>query len=162
MEQIAPGGLIGPDEGTPTINPIGGQMMLKVPDALTHDAYSVHHNVVPAGSPGPRPHRHLFHDEVFYVLEGTLTVRVGHERYTAGPGSFVVVPRGAVHQPSNSGNGPAHVLLLFSPGGMDSFFLEVAERRLPLQAVPTDPAVLADLDAFATRYGYEFATFDPA
>jgi mannose-6-phosphate isomerase-like protein (cupin superfamily) len=152
--------LIGPDDGTPTINPIGGRMVRKIPDGLTHGSYSIHDNVLPAGSPGPRPHRHLDHDEVFYVIEGTLAVRIDGERHTAGPGSFVVVPRGAVHQPSNPTADPVHVLLLFSPGGMDTFFLEAAERKLPLQAIPDDPAVLADLEAFTARYGYEFAAFD--
>jgi len=152
--------LIGPQEGTPTVNPIGGKMMLKIPDALTHDGFSVHDNVLARGSPGPRAHRHRRHDEVFYVLEGTLAVRIEQLQISATPGSFVVVPRGAVHQPSNPGDLPAHVLLFFSPGGMDTFFLEVAERKLPLQAIPTDPAVQAELDAFIARYDYEFAEFD--
>jgi mannose-6-phosphate isomerase-like protein (cupin superfamily) len=152
--------LIGPHEGTPTVNPIGGRMTQKIPDALTHGAFSVHDNALPAGSPGPRPHRHLRHDEVFYVLDGTLTVRINQEQVTAPAGSFVVVPRGAIHQPSNPSDAPVHVLLFFSPSGMDRFFLDVAERKLPLQAIPTDPSVQAELDAFIARYDYEFAEFD--
>lgn len=50
-------------------------------------------------------------------------------------------------------------MLVFSPGGMDRFFVEVAERRLPLQAVSSDPAVLAELAEFTARYGFEFAEF---
>lgn len=160
MEPTSFAGLIGPHEGTPTINPIGGRMVQKIPDTLTHNGFSVHDNVLPPGSPGPRPHRHLRHDEVFYVLDGTLTVRVDDERFTAETGSFVVVPRGAVHQPSNPSESPAHVLLFFSPGGMGTFFLEAAERKMPLQAIPTDPGVLADLDAFIAHYDYEFAEFE--
>ena len=154
--------LIGPSDGTPTMNPIGGQMVRKIADTMTHAAYSIHDNILPGGSPGPRPHRHLHHDEVFYVLDGTLTVRVESQRFTAEAGSFVVIPRGSIHQPSNPSTTPTHVLLLFSPGGMDQFFLEVAALQLPLQAVPIDPAVQEALDAFTNRYGYEFATFDEA
>ena len=44
---------------------------------------------------------------------------------------------------------------------MDSFFEEAAERRMPLQAVPTDPAVLEELAAFTGKYGYEFAESPP-
>jgi len=47
-----------------------------------------------------------------------------------------------VHQPSNPGTEPTRVLLIFSPAGMERFFEEAAEGRIPLQAVPTDPDVL--------------------
>ncbi len=162
MGDDSPSFLIGPAEGTPTVNPIGGQMVRKITDAMTHGNFSVHDNILPAGSPGPRPHRHLRHDELFYVLDGTLTVRIEGDYVTASPGSFVVVPRGAVHQPSNPSDAPVHVLLIFSPGGMDRFFLDVAERGLPLQSVPADPSVQEALAAFTSEYGYEFASFDPA
>ncbi|HEX2742613.1 MAG TPA: hypothetical protein VHM69_19390 [Rubrobacter sp.] len=66
---------------------------------------------------------------------------------------------GVVHQPSNPGTEPTRVLLIFSPAGMDRFFEEAAEGRMPLQAVPTDPEVKERLDSFTSRYGYEFAEF---
>jgi hypothetical protein len=87
------------------------------------------------------------------VVDDALTVRVGARTLTAPAGSFVVVPRGAVHQPSNPRPESVRVLLIFSPAGMDGFFVEAAARRLPLQAVPTD------LAEFTSRYGYEFAEF---
>jgi len=88
-------------------------------------------------------HRH--HDETFYVLEGELTVRVETRKITAPTGSFVVVPRGTVHQPSNPGTEPTRVLIIFSPAGMDHFL-----------AAPTDPRVQEKLTAFTEKYGYEF------
>lgn len=51
------------------------------------------------------------------------------------------------------------MLLIFSPAGMDRFFEEAAEGRIPLQAVPNDPAVLDKLATFTEKYGYEFAEF---
>ena len=154
------GGLfVGPEEGKAITNPIGGHMVVKVRDGDTGGAYSVHDNFIPAGSPGPLPHLHRDHEETFYVLEGELTVRVGARRITAPAGSFVVIPRGVVHQPSNPGTEPTRVLLIFSPAGMDRFFEEAAEGRMPLQAVPADPDVKERLDSFTSRYGYEFAEF---
>src|SRR3712207_2557658 len=133
------GGLfVGPGDGKEIPNPIGGRMVVKVCDADTGGAYSIHDNTLPPGSPGPRPHIHRHHEEAFYVLEGELTVRVGSRTITARAGSFVVVPRGEVHQPSNPGTEPTRVLLIFSPAGMDRFFEEAAEGRMPLQAEPTD------------------------
>ena len=70
-----------------------------------------------------------------------------------------MVPRGVVHQPSNRGSQSTTVLLIFSPAGMDRFFEKAAERRMPLQAPPTDPAVERELAAFVAKYGYEFVEF---
>jgi quercetin dioxygenase-like cupin family protein len=152
---------LGPADGKVLPNPIGGRMMVKVRDEDTNGAYSIHDNTIPPGSPGPRPHLHRNHEEAFYVLEGELTVR-GEARTIAAPaGSVVVVPRGVVHQPSNPRPEPTRVLLIFSPAGMDRFFEEAAERRMPLQAVPTDPAILEVLAKFTEKYGYEFAEFPP-
>jgi quercetin dioxygenase-like cupin family protein len=148
---------VGPDEGKALPNPIGGRMVVKVRDTDTDGSFSVHDNVIPAGSPGPLSHLHRDHEETFYVLEGELTVRVDERWIKAPAGSFVVIPRGVVHQPSNPTTGPTRVLLIFSPSGMEHFFEEAAEGRIPLQAVPEDPDVLAKRDAFAAKYGYEFA-----
>jgi hypothetical protein len=85
-------------------------------------------------------------------------VRVGPRTITAPAGSFVVVPRG-VHQPANLGTQPTKVSLISSPAGMDRFFEEMAERYMPLQAVPTSSEVLEELATFTEKYGYEFAEF---
>ena len=148
---------VGPADGKDLTNPIGGGMVVKIRDGDTAGAYSVHDNTIPPGSPGPRPHFHRHHEEAFYVLEGELTVRVGSSKIVAPVGSFVVVPRGVVHQPSNPGTQPTRVLLVFSPGGMDRFFEEAAEGRIPLAVVADDPVVLERLEAFTEKYGYEFA-----
>ena len=44
-------------------------------------------------------HRHPDTDEVFVVLTGSLTIRLGDEDVTLGPGQLYVVPRGVEHQP---------------------------------------------------------------
>ena len=153
---------VGPADGKDLTNPIGGAMVVKVRDSDTAGAYSVHDNTIPAGAKGPRPHLHRGHEEAFYVLEGELTVRVGPRNIVAPAGSFVVVPRGVAHRPSNPGAQPAKVLLVFSPAGMDRFFEEAAEGRVPLAGPPpTDPEVLERLGAFTEKYGYEFAELLP-
>ena len=149
---------VGPSDGIVLVNPIGGRMVIKA-SAQETGGYSLHENILPAGSPGPRPHIHHNHEEAFYVLEGELTMRVGSRTLTAPAGSFLVVPRGVVHQPSNPGAQPARVLLIFSPAGMDGFFAEAAERRIPLQAAPNAPANQPVPDDFAQKYSFELAEF---
>ena len=157
MKVESEGLFVGPDQGKVLPNPIGGRMVVKVRDGDTGGSFSVHDNVIPAGSPGPLPHLHRDHEKTFYVLEGELKVRVGERRITAPVGSFVVIPRGVVHQPSNPTTKTTRVLLIFSPAGMERFFEEAAEGRIPLHAVPTDPEVLERRAAFVEKYGYEFA-----
>ena len=162
MRDVDEGIFVGPGDGKDLTNPIGGGMVVKLRDKHTAGAYSVHDNTIPPGSPGPRPHLHRHHEEAFYILEGELTVRVGPRKIVAPAGSFVVVPRGVVHQPSNPGPEPTRVLLVFSPAGMDRFFEEAAEGRVPLAGPPpTDPEVLERLEAFTEKYGYEFAELPP-
>lgn len=64
---------------------------------------------------GPGAHAHP-KDDVFYVLEGTMSVLVG-DRWTDAPrGSFVLVPGGVVHDFENRGDERAGVLNLSLPG----------------------------------------------
>ena len=115
----------------------------------------MHDNIIPAGSPGPLPHLHRNHEETFYVLEGELTVRVGERRITAPVGSFVVIPRGVVHQPSNPGTEPTRVLLIFFPSGMEHFFEEAAEGRIPCRRCQQTLTFSKDA-TLVRKYGYEF------
>jgi mannose-6-phosphate isomerase-like protein (cupin superfamily) len=153
---------VGPGDGRDLTNPIGGAMVVKVRDEYTAGAYSVHDNTIPPGSPGPSPHLYRHYEEAFYALEGELTVGIGTRKVVGPAGSFVVVPGGAVYQPSNPGAEPTRVQMVFSPGGMEGFFEEAARGRIPLLGQPpTDPEVLERLTAFTERYGYEFAELPP-
>jgi quercetin dioxygenase-like cupin family protein len=50
----------------------------------------------PGGGSPEGTHTHEF-DQIFYVLDGTMTVEVEGERMIAGPGSLVVFPAGTRH-----------------------------------------------------------------
>ncbi|HVE92292.1 MAG TPA: cupin domain-containing protein [Actinomycetota bacterium] len=77
----------------------------------------------------PTPHVHHRHHERFFVLEGSFEFLVGDEVVHAGPGAFIDVPPGVVHDFHNPGPGPARLLGLVSPGGLNGYFLEV-ERHI--------------------------------
>jgi mannose-6-phosphate isomerase-like protein (cupin superfamily) len=71
------------------------------------------------GPPGPPRwiaplHLHRNDDEAWYVLEGTLCVRVGKDIVEAHAGSAVLVPRGTPHTYWNPGQGLLRYLLIMT------------------------------------------------
>jgi mannose-6-phosphate isomerase-like protein (cupin superfamily) len=70
---------------------------------------------------GPPRHTHSREDESFYILTGTLDVECGEDRFRAGPGSFVFLPRNLPHVFRSVG-GPATALLIVTRGGPDDNF----------------------------------------
>lgn len=82
-------------------------------------------------------HRHHVTDESFYVLEGSLTVRLNDETRDYPAGSYVLIPRGTPHAQGNRGNVPVRVLLTMTPGGFEQSFLD--RVRLFETVKPGDP-----------------------
>jgi mannose-6-phosphate isomerase-like protein (cupin superfamily) len=71
------------------------------------------------GPPGPPRwiaplHLHRNDDEAWYVLEGTLCVRVGTDMVEAKAGSAIFVPRGTAHTYWNLGPGLVRYLLVMT------------------------------------------------
>jgi quercetin dioxygenase-like cupin family protein len=107
---------------------------------------------------GPPPHIHEREQESFYVLEGTLEIRMGDMTVQAGTGDFVHISCGTVHAFRNTGSDMARVLLIFSPGGMERFFeetLELVEDRSAPQPSNMDEVVARYVEA-APRHGLVF------
>jgi quercetin dioxygenase-like cupin family protein len=76
---------------------------------------------------GPPPHLHRQHEETFYVLDGEFTFQVGERTIRANPGTFVFVPRHVAHGFRSTGTGPGKLLALFTPGGYEKYFEELAQ-----------------------------------
>ncbi len=84
-----------------------------------NDAFVIAEWRDPGGPSGPPrliapPHLHRSDDEAWYVLEGTLRVRVGNEVVEARAGSAVFAPRGTPHTYWNPGRSPARYLLVMT------------------------------------------------
>jgi quercetin dioxygenase-like cupin family protein len=131
--------------------PTGPPMMVKIDGRSVHDAYSLLEYTHEAGAAGPPAHVHHEHEEAFHVMEGQLTLTVDGTEYTLGPGDYAVVPRGAVHRPSNAGDVPTRFFFINSPA-MDGFFVAMADLNAATDGAPS-PADLADLGA---RWDTEF------
>jgi len=92
-------------------------------------------------------HVHTREDEYFYVVDGTLTVRLGEEEFEAGPRSFVFLPRNIPHSWDVVGDEPATVLLMTVPAMLEEFLREFHEAS-------SGPAGARDL--VAEKYGITF------
>ncbi|WP_018685542.1 cupin domain-containing protein [Actinokineospora enzanensis] len=90
----------------------------------TRGSLAVVDTVVPAHN-GPPPHQHADADESFYVLEGRFDVWAGGKHFTIGPGDFVFVPRGTEHIWKNAGDTTARMIRIYTPGGMERFFIDI-------------------------------------
>jgi quercetin dioxygenase-like cupin family protein len=125
-------------------------------------AYFAMEAIVPPGG-GPPPHIHTLEDETFYVLDGECTFRLGDELVTAGPGDFVNVPRGLVHNFHNASDALLRMIITFTPSGIEKFFEETLERTLDPTATPPDnlDEVNARFAEAAPRYGLEFLVEAP-
>jgi mannose-6-phosphate isomerase-like protein (cupin superfamily) len=100
----------------------GNRLAIKV----ASERQSVFDYTAPAGFPGPPLHIHPGFDEVFLVLEGHLTVRVGDEVSRLDPGSLAFVPGPVPHTFANIEAEPVRFLLLCAPGGFEDYFRAVA------------------------------------
>ena len=103
---------------------------------------------VPPGANVPPPHSHADHEELVYVLDGTLRYTVGGETRDLKPGDAMGTPKGVPHAFSNPHAATARVLVMNSPGIDPQYFREVA--ALASAGGPPDRARLAGV---MQRYG---------
>jgi uncharacterized cupin superfamily protein len=74
---------------------------------------------VDPGKPGPGAHAHEANEELFYVIEGTMTFLVGDKHVDAPNGTFLRIPAGVTHDFENRTSQRAGVLNVFIPGGFE-------------------------------------------
>ena len=146
--------VVGPGEGKMVSGRAGGYVLeTKATDDHTRGAYAFQEMTVAPEFSWIPPHIHHNEDEALYGLEGELTVRVGDDIHTVGPGTFVLMPRGVVHTFANPEVVPAKVLVISSPGAVIGYFEEAAALT---NASPTGGPDMEKLVALAATYGIEF------
>ena len=124
----------------------------------TGGQYSLVEILAPDGYEGVL-HVHHFEDEGFYIIEGELTFYVGEQTIKAQPGSFLFGPKDVPHA-FTVDSGPARLLFILSPAGMEGLIREMGEpaRSLSIPPQPEEPpdeAEMGRLMAIAERYGGE-------
>lgn len=95
-------------------------------------------------------HRHRSESETIHILDGEFEVTMDARVARLKPGQTLHVPAGTVHATRNVGTRRGRRMLIYSPAGIERFFLEAG-------AVTADAGVnLGALVDAATRYGWEF------
>ena len=87
------------------------------------------------GFDGPDPHSHDDHTDAFYVLGGTVEMRLGSERIVAGPGTFVAATPGVEHS-FTSGPEGGRLLNIHAPSTGFHDRLRAMSRAVPGEATP--------------------------
>jgi quercetin dioxygenase-like cupin family protein len=103
---------------------MGILVTVKVRAADTGGAYSVFEDYIPPGA-GPVPHTHTKEDETIFVLDGKLRAWLGGKEYNLQRGDFVHMPRGVQHYFKNVSDDPTRMLLSYTPGGFEQWFLDI-------------------------------------
>ena len=134
---------VAPGEGRTADVGVIQMRVLAAGEATTNRAFTLAEFT---GGQGPWtvPHLHREMEESFFILDGEFTFPIGQETIPAGPGSYVLVPRGTRHTIS-AGAGGGRLLVLMVPGkDWHKMFFELA--NLPPNSI-TDPAVRAAISA---------------
>jgi mannose-6-phosphate isomerase-like protein (cupin superfamily) len=100
--------------------------VFKADEAETRSKYSVSEWWLEPRTQGPGPHSHP-EDDLFYVIEGVISMRVGDEWIECPKGAFVLVPGGVTHDFENRGAVRAGFLNFSAPGPFEPEMPGIAE-----------------------------------
>jgi mannose-6-phosphate isomerase-like protein (cupin superfamily) len=93
--------------------------VFKADEAETSAQYSVSEWWLEPHSLGSGPHSHAENDEIFLVLEGTMSFLVGDEWIDAEQGTFLRIPATVTHDFANRTDKRAGIFNVYIPGGFE-------------------------------------------
>jgi quercetin dioxygenase-like cupin family protein len=110
--------------------PAGGRVLKslgvthKLTSEQTRGAFYVCEAVFGPESGSPL-HIHHYEDEVIYVLEGAIEIRLDREKLHAPAGGIVHLPKNIPHALQNPLRTPLRIMVSAIPGGLEGYFDEV-------------------------------------
>lgn len=122
---------------------------------VSEESYSLVESQAPPGSMPPL-HVHHGHDEIFYVLEGRLSIHLPGRTIEIGPGESAFGPRGIPHTYRVESEEDARVLVATTSGAFAAFVGEMSvpvdgDGYAPEGVLPAPP----ELVAAGARHGIE-------
>jgi quercetin dioxygenase-like cupin family protein len=134
---------------------LGGLYEIKISSKESNGHFCTLEMTFPNGVAAP-PHVHDC-DEAVLVIEGTFRCHIENDVRELKQGDFAFFPKGTLEWLENVSDRTAKVLVTYTPGGMDEFFLEAGEPARTRDVPPksTTPPDIARLSAIAKRHGLE-------
>jgi quercetin dioxygenase-like cupin family protein len=132
---------------------IGGptSVTIKATGEDTDGSFYLGETVLEPGFSGPPPHVHERLHDMFYVLEGKLTMRLGDETHELPEGSFACVPPGVVHTFSNPGSTQVRFLNFNTPAGWENYMRDLGAALAEGTPSPQE------IGRIASRYDFKAA-----
>src|SRR3954452_10961526 len=120
--------VVAPGKGFSVTNPVGGVATFKAMAEATGEALTAL-EAVSAPAEGPPLHLHREQDELIYVLDGRIRVRLGDETSDVEAGGFVFISRGTRHTWQNAGDTRGRLFVVLTPAArpFEQFFVRYAE-----------------------------------
>lgn len=124
------------------------EILIKATGEDTAGSFFLSETTIAPGFPGPPPHVHERLHDMFYVLEGTLTMRLGEDTREVQAGTFVCVPPGVVHTFRNASSATVRFLNFNTPSGWENYMRDLAAAA---KEGPLDSARIGEI---ASRYDF--------
>lgn len=106
----------------------GESFCVRLDSEDTNGAYALL-EVVASSRNGAPMHVHHHEDELFIILEGTLTIANGGHLSEVTAGMTQLVQKGVPHAWANTSDAPVRMLVVFTPSGIEGLFLGVIGRK---------------------------------
>lgn len=145
-------GFVSEPAGTVLAEGGGARVGALVPSAASNGTLFAFHYVAPAGFPGPPLQRRSDADQMFYVVEGTLTLQVDGAQHELRPGQSGLVPRGAAFGFANATASPVVFVGVLTPAGRLEEMLAEIGRHAAGNDGPPQPERIAEIHV---RFGAE-------
>jgi quercetin dioxygenase-like cupin family protein len=125
---------------------------IKATGADTDGTFFLSESEIEPGFPGPPLHVHERLHDMFFVLDGTLTLRLGEETIEAAPRTFICVPPGVRHTFSNHSDQRVRFLNFNTPSGWEGYM-----RDLGAAFTADEPPTPETIGRIASRYDFKVA-----
>lgn len=124
----------------------------------TGGRWSMMEQLMPMGA-GPPPHRHLWSDETFYILDGAITFLLGGDIRTATTGAFISIARNTRHA-FRVDSATARILNGYTPASMEAMIAGLGRRTdsrtLPSPGPSMPPGRPQMPEELLARYGLDW------
>lgn len=131
-------------------SPAAEDVVVRATGEETDGQYDMVEVTIPPGPAVTPLHIHHDNDEAMHVIEGEVAVKLGEEQQVLEAGAYAMAPRGLPHTYRNSGEEPARVLFIYTPGNHWRYLKETGERG-PVE----DESDIEELLPILEEYGIE-------